>query len=53
MYVYCVYTAMLKAPKQLSNCLKRAETRVVLVIFDDVLCKVHTFTVTVPQRCST
>jgi len=25
-YVYCVYPAMLKSPKQLPNCLKRAET---------------------------
>ena len=31
---------MSKAPKKLSNCLKRAETRVVLIVFDCVLCEV-------------
>ena len=33
MYVSCVYPAMLKSPKQLPNCLKRAETNVVLIVF--------------------
>ena len=33
MYVYCVYPAMLKSPKQLPNCLKRAETSDVLIVF--------------------
>ena len=31
---------MSKAPKQLSNCLKRAETSVVLIVFDCVLYEV-------------
>jgi hypothetical protein len=29
MYIYCVYPAMLKSPKQLPNCLKRAETSLI------------------------
>ena len=32
---------MSKAPKQLSNCLKRAETSVVLIVFDWVLLEVR------------
>ena len=32
---------MSKAPKQLSNCLKREETSVVLIVFDYVLCEVR------------
>jgi hypothetical protein len=35
-YVYYVYTAMSKSPKQLPNCRKRAETIVVLITFDGV-----------------
>ena len=38
---------MTKSPKQLPNCLKRAETIVVLIDFDSVLCEVSTYTVTV------
>ena len=30
-----------KSPKELSNCLKRAETSVVLIVFDCVLCEVR------------
>ena len=50
---------MSKAPKQLSNCLKRAETSVVLIDFDYVLCEVRACkrisinAVTVSYRCST
>ena len=33
MYAYCVYPAMLKSPKQPSNCLKREETSVVIIWF--------------------
>ena len=33
---------MSKAPKKLSNCLKRAETSVVVIGFDCVLCEVRT-----------
>jgi hypothetical protein len=32
-----------KSPKKLSNCLKRAETRVVLIVFDCVLCEVRSY----------
>jgi len=42
-YVYCIYRVMSKSPKQLSNCLKRAETSVVLIVFDYVLCEVRAF----------
>ena len=37
MYVYCVYPAISKRPKQLPNHLKMAETRVVVIIFIGVL----------------
>ena len=33
---------MSKAPKKLSNCLKRTETIVVFIVFDCVLCEVST-----------
>ena len=32
-----------KAPKKLSNCLKRAETSLVLIVFDCVLCEVRAY----------
>jgi len=59
MYVYCIYRGMSKAPKKLSNCLKRAETSVVLIVFDCVLCEVRAYKlisindVTVSYRRST
>ena len=34
---------LLKAPKKLSNCLKRAETSLVLIVFDCVLCEVRVY----------
>ena len=34
---------MSKALKKLSNCLKRAETSVVLIVFDCVLCEVRAY----------
>jgi len=34
---------MSKAPKQLSNCLRREETSVVLIVFDYVLCEVRAY----------
>ena len=34
---------MSKAPKKLLNCLKRAETSLVLIIFDCVLCEVRAY----------
>ncbi len=50
---------MSKAPKELSNCLKRAETSVVLIVFDCVLDEVRAYNlisinaVTVSYRRST
>ena len=50
---------MSKAPKKLSNCLKRAETSVVLIVFGCVLCEVSAYkfisinAVTVSYRLST
>ena len=37
---------MSKSPKQMPNCLQRAETIVILIIFNGVLCDVHVNTVT-------
>ena len=34
---------MSKAPKKLSNCVKRAETSLVLIVFDCVLCEVRAY----------
>ena len=45
-YIYYVYSAMSKSPKQLSNCLKIAKTSIVLIVFNSVLCKVCAYTVT-------
>ena len=41
--LYCVYfySAMLKIPNQLPNCLNRAETSVILSVFYGVLCDVR------------
>jgi hypothetical protein len=36
---------MLKNPKQLPNCPKSPELSVVLIVFDDVLCEVCTYTI--------
>ena len=50
---------MSKAPKKLSNCLKRAETSVVLIVFYCVLCEVRAYklisinAITVSYRRST
>ena len=43
MYVYCIYRVISKAPMKLSNCLKRAETSVVLIVFDCVLLEVRVY----------
>ena len=40
MYVYCVYPAISKGPKQLPNCLKIAEASVILIVFIGVICDV-------------
>ena len=51
MYIYCVYLLMLKSLKQLPNCLERAESIVVLIVFNGVLCDISIYTVIV-FRCS-
>ena len=53
MYVYCVYPVVLQSLKHLPNCLKRAETKVVLTVYGVVLCEVKAYTDTVSYRCST
>ena len=53
MYVYCIYSALSKSSKQLQNCMKIAETIIVLIVFNDVICDVSTYTVTVSFCCST
>ena len=46
LHIYCsVYPVMLKSPKQLPNFLKKAETIVVLIVFNVILCDVHTVTI--------
>jgi hypothetical protein len=40
-YMYCIYRGMSKAPKKLSNFLKRTETSVVLIVFECVLCEIR------------
>ena len=53
MYVYCIYSSLSKSPKQLQNCLKIAETIIVLIVFNGVICDVSAYTVTVSFCCST
>jgi hypothetical protein len=53
MYVYCVYSAISKSPKQLSICLKISETSVVLIVFNGVTCAISSYTVTVSLCRST
>ena len=43
MYVYCIYRVISKAPTKLSNCLKRAETSVILIVLDCDLCEVRAY----------
>ena len=45
MYVYCVYPAISKGPIQLPNCLKIAETSVVLNVFKGVIIDVNAYIV--------
>ena len=40
MNVHCVYNSISKGPKQLPNCLKIAETSVVLIVFNGASCDV-------------
>ena len=44
--VYCIDPAMSKSPKLMPNCLKRAETNFVLIVFDCVPCEIWAYTVT-------
>jgi len=37
MYVYCFYAAMLKNPNHLPKCLTRAQTSVILIVFNHIL----------------
>ena len=53
MYVYCVYPAISRGPKELPNFLKIAETNVVLKVFKNVICDISAYTVTVSFCCST
>ena len=53
MYVYCFYSSLSKSPKQQQNCLKKAETIIVLIVFNGVICDVSAYTVTVSFCCST
>ena len=45
LYIFrqCTYIIVSIAPKKLSNCLKRAETSVVLIVFDCVLYEVRAY----------
>ena len=52
MYVYCVYPAISKSPKQKTNYLKIAETNVVLNVFKGDICDVSAYTVIVSFCCS-
>ena len=40
MYINCVYPSISKGPKQQPNCVKIAETSVVLIVFNSVICDV-------------
>jgi hypothetical protein len=53
MYMYCVYPAMSKRPKQLLDCLKIAETNVVLIVLNGVLYHASAYTVIISFCCST
>jgi hypothetical protein len=47
MYVYCVYPVMLNSSKQLSTYVTRAVTRIVPIVFDDVLYEVRAYIIIV------
>jgi hypothetical protein len=47
MYVYCVYPATSKSPRQLTICLKITERSVVLIACNDVVCDVSAYSVIV------
>ena len=53
MYVYYVYPATSKSPKQMPDYLKIAETSMVIIVFNYVICEVSTYTVTVSYSRST
>ena len=50
---HCLWHGELKVQEQLPNCLKIAETRVVLIIFNGLICDIGNYTVTVSSCCST
>ena len=52
MYVYCVYPVMLNCPMQLPNCVIRAETSVVVIVFDGVLYEIRAYTAIASYRWS-
>ena len=45
--LYCVYPAISKSPKHLSNSLKITKASVIVIVFNGVICDVSTSTVTV------
>ena len=47
MYVYCFYAVMLNSSKQLPNCVARAETSIVPIVFSDVLYEVRAYVIIV------
>ena len=47
MYIYFAYPAKWKSTKQLSNCLKIAETNIVLIVFNGVFCELRVYAVPV------
>ena len=50
MYIYCVYPAISKSPKQLPNCLKIAETNVFLNVFKGTLALILLLFLSVAQQ---
>ena len=46
-YIYCVYPEISKSSKHLQNCLKIAETSIVVIIFNGVIFDIIDYTVTV------
>jgi hypothetical protein len=47
-YAYCVYPVKLNSPKQLPICVKRAETSVVVIVFDGILYEVRAYNAIYP-----
>jgi hypothetical protein len=53
MYIYCVYPTKSTSPKPMPNCLKLAETSVIIIVFNGVLCEVSAYSITVSYCRST